>query len=417
MTLYKSIFITKRIFVALSILLFIGCGFLTYYTIVTRFTRVNETVLDNKPEYGFGPLNNIQIRYLQLPSEIKNSTPRFSINTISGNLDADNQYPKEYEVGALANVFLIEQKAEDINTSTLPIRIAENLKISDGTQTLIDGNSVYRWRKDNIELYVDGKYSVIRYKNYELRDKFTSNPDSFLVTEGTNTTRSENLKSLFEAYLAKSGISQKLDEYNFVVNTVIWDEKTQKFILNSDVNSNKTVFYRITAIRKYQTNSKLALEKPAPALAAYTDYYGGTNYLVLTTLSQVNNSTDITTNLVEMYYHNWPINESDIKSDSKDVQTYRIIVPRAAYDDLVKNFDKYVVAIKNKQTNTEINSDDLKEIKTIGVFRVRLDFYEDITNTKYIHPIYVFICEAETNLGTLEMIYYIKALSPDSYQV
>lgn len=400
MSLYNTIYWTKRVFVALGLIIFICSGIRIFQFVSGKLTVNIQEITDYKPERGFGDIDKISFTALNTPPAF---VPKEFINdTTSGNFDADNNYPYETAKAPLsykssqANVYKIidSDKSIDINTTEVPRQIARLFNLTrEPSQT---STTTQTWVEGNKKLDIDGQYLLVYYENNDLNNfQPQGNPLAVNVTP-------DGLKSYFNQILGKFGIVSDLESYRFKYTYVNYDKQKNDFVPSGNLTSGN--FIRIYAERLYPNLFKQY--KDASTNAVYPNYVYSNNYIILpTSIPKEKKDIDM---IVRFSLYNWPLDQS-ISEKNKNVQTYRIKTPKQAFDEL-KSTNKYLISASEWDTRKPISLDELSGINKVRVFRIRIENYEDVVNTRYIQPIYVFTCQVEKNDKKIELIYYLPAL-------
>jgi hypothetical protein len=350
---------------------------------------------DYKPELGFNAIDRLTLTPLTTPPTFKPTV--FKNSTLKGNLDVDNGYPFETTRVPLANVYKIQEIPIDLNTTETPRKIAKNLGFT--REPVTSTSTTQTWSEGNKELEINGQYLLIKYKNNAIR-KGTTNGDPLLLGD------SNSLKSVFSDVLRSYGIISDLENYKFRVDRVDYDKSLNEFVFNG--SSTTSSFIRINAERQYPSLFKEI--DTVTTNATYPNRLHSNTYVVIP--ATLPRGATMKEYIAELNLYNWPIAAKD-KND-KNVQTYNIKSPRKAFDEL-QNANKYLMAVSEitlqGDTRKPFDVDELSGIDRVDVFRIRLEMYEDLVNTTYIQPVYVFICQAESNGKLLELVYYVPALA------
>ena len=89
MSLYTSIYWTKRAFVVFALIIFICGGFRIFQIVSNSLTQQNLKVSAVRPEMGFGKIDKLNLKSIDTNGF---SPSQFRISTTKGNLDVDNLY-------------------------------------------------------------------------------------------------------------------------------------------------------------------------------------------------------------------------------------------------------------------------------------------------------------------------------------
>lgn len=391
MSLYTSVYWTKRVFVVFSLIIFICSGIRIFQFVSDRLSVRHVEVGSFKAEAGYGKIPSLELSSI---NEFSSFRPeRFRISTTSGNLNAENGYPLETTANPLANVYKITERSIDLSTTQEPARVARDMGfISTANVT----TTVSSWNEGNRTLTIDGLYDTYDYSNKGLRIPRQS-------TVGSLTSQDQaQLKSIYQKILTEYKIPFPFDSYTFTIQYLDYDSTKDDFV-PSGIGLQGS-YYRIDAKRVYPNLSK---GEKANAFAAYPSYSKSNNYMILVN----SNFTKALDNLVEMKLFSWPIN-TVVSSQNNDIQTYSIKTPAQAYDELTK-YRAFLVSVKETNSNNEVKMDDLNDIDIVDVLTVRLDFYEEPVLKKYIQPVYVFLVEAKNRGVKYNLIYYVPALKSE----
>lgn len=393
-SLYTSVYWTKRVLVVLALVLFVCGGFRIFQFVSTSLTKTNIQVSEFKPEIGFKKINRPVFEELDAPSSF--SPTQFRITTTKGNLDADNGYPLDSTKDPIANVYRITEKEITLATTEDPVRIARKIGLTTEPKEL--SSTERQWEESGKILYVDGLYTLVNYKNNTLRQ---TKPQ---VTGGFNKTDQNVLKTQFINVLREFDIVfPDQTSYVFDADYVDYNAVEGRFVNSGSLNSGSHI--RINAKRIYpnlvKTNSL------AQARGAYPQNILSNNYVVLP--ASIASNSQILPLVAELSLYNWPINQS-IAATNPNVQTYPIKNPRQAYTELTTQ-KRYLISAIESSTKKQINTNELSGINLIDVLSVRLDNYEsNNVNTKFIQPVYIFLCEANINGKKVQLTYYVPAV-------
>lgn len=402
MTLYQSVFYTKRILVILVFLLFICSGVRIFNIVSNRLAIKEEIVGAPKSEAGFGKLPPLEINEMSDASNFKPN--KFRITTISGLLDTENGYPKEENLYPIVNVFKVLEKPIDITNTEDPIKIAQAMNFNTKYKEL--SNVKKEWNESNRKLTINGQYKTVKYQNFNLMKN--SLPSDKKPNNNNISNSTDSLKSYFENTLNKFKIPLKFDNYRFNITYLNYDESNNLFYPAEIQNPENSNFFRIDAKRIYPSIHKE--EKPITTTAAYPSYYESINYMIFINNSNFSNTEKLIDFLVELSIFNWPL-EQKVTPTNVNIQTYDIITTKEAYERLIQHQAKLVAAI-NTTNNQKIKYiKELEDIDIVDILKIRLEYYEDIEFARYIQPIYVFTVEAQKNNQKYELIYYLPALN------
>lgn len=400
MSLYSNVYWTKRVLVVLVLLVFICGGIRLFQLVSTSLTRRDIQSSGYKPERGFGNLNKIVLRSIET-GEFKPT--EFRISTTKGNLDVDNLYPSESEPNPLANVYRIIEQPINLSTTENPLNIGRKLGFNQPPQEIT--STVRRWNDSNRELEIDGQYTTVIYSNNKLK-KANKAPESGIFP----TNEQGQLQIMFTKVLSELEIKTSFMGYTYSGEYLNYDSDADKFIPTAGTNGS---FFRVAAKRIYPNLVKI--NETASTRATYPTYTVSNNYFIIPNLPQYKNINDFnpSTDIVELRIFNWPINQ-DTSPNNPNVQTYSIKTPRQAYLELSEGKGS-LVSITELPTKRPVEIAEIKESKLVDILSVRLDMYEDTFYTKYIQPVYSFICEVNHSGKKYQLVYYVHAITEDNY--
>jgi hypothetical protein len=401
-SLYTSVYWTKRTLVVVFLLVFLCTGFRVFQFVSGKFTKeIDFGSKEPKASQGFGVLDKLIPSHIDTPPGFE--PIEFRNNTIKGNFDVDNGYPTQDKKTPVANVYKIEERSYDIDITELPRAIAKKLGFNSEPTSI--SNTVRTWNENQREFEIDGQYGLVKYKN-NILTQFAPSPSSSDEFDDSN-----KIKLYFQNELKNYGINNDWTNYIFTKQYVNFDQESKRFVTsgNNDLGS----YIRLNAIREYPNLSKADTRVTTKSNAAYAypnysaEMQSSNNYLIIA-LTKVTNNTQSIDRLTELSLHNWPINQStDIKNE--DLQTYYIKRPQDAFEEL-KTTNKFLVSYSEWGTHLPIKPEDLIGIETVNVHRIKLEMYEDTVNTGYIQPVYIFVCQAQKGDTPIELIYMIPAL-------
>lgn len=397
MSLYTSVYWTKRALIVLSLIIFICSGFRIFQFIGRKFTKTTPQISDFKAELGFGPIDKITLTPLNIPPTFKPT--EFKNSTLKGNFDVDNGYPLETTRSPIANVYKITEIPIDLETTENPRKIAKNFGFTKEPVAITSTSQT--WSEGNKELQINGQYLLIKYKDEGLKRNPPPSESSVI------SPQTDFAKGLFSDILKSYGIITDLDNYKFRIDYINYDKTTNNFVA---VEKNTfSQFIRINAERQYPTLFKEI--DGVTTNATYPNRLYSNNYIIVP--ANISQSSEVKNNVVEISLHNWPLNSDTKEKASESIQTYNIKTPKQAYNELI-NENKYLISVSEisiqGDTRLPYNVEKLEGISRVDIFRIRLEMYEDVVNTTYIQPVYVFICQAEQDGTLLELIYYVPAL-------
>jgi hypothetical protein len=387
-SLYTSVYWTKRVFVVVGLLLFLCSGIRIFQFVSSKLTTTTVVQSPPKAELGYGDLDRLTITSpLKIPSGF-NPTD-FRIGTLTGKLDVDNGYPLENTQVPLANVYKIIEKPFDLNSTEIPKQIAKNLNFT--VEQITDGV----WKEDDRELQINGQYLLINYKNNKLKTAAAVSSGTPAPVRDVDTA-----KRLFESTLKDMGITPNLTNYKFDYQFVDYDA-TKDIFTPTGTPSGK--FIKVSAKRFY---SNLSKNNNSTTTAVYPDFTFTNNYIIIpSTLPQNYKTPQV---LTALSFYNWPL-DTDGAATNKNAQTYYLKSPKQAYQELTTT-KKYLMSVRKWNTYGYIDPSELSGIDRLVLFTIRLEMYEDTVNTDFIQPVYVFTFQAEKNGQLIELVYYVPAL-------
>lgn len=394
MTLYSSVYWTKRVLVVIALIVFICGGIRIFQFISSSLTKSDIQVSEFKPEFGFGKIDKMQITGLDTPDDFK---PNFRITTTKGNLDADNGYPLESTQSPIANVYKITEQEISLETSRNPIRIATKIGLKTASNPKVVNSTTFSWNEAGKTLQIDGLYNLVDYNNNLLRQSGSS------VEGSINKTDQAVLKSLFVNSLRDFDISfPDQDDYIYDAEYTIYDAKTDQFIPSGSQTAGSNI--RINARRKYPN-----LVKNNSTAQARAIYPGGTisNNSVIVP-ANVNSDKSLLGQIAELHLYDWPVNQT-IDAQNPNVQTYSIKTPLQAYTEL-QNGTALLVSAYKSDTRQFIDTSTLSGIDVADVLSIRIDEFEQKTYRKYIQPTYVFTVEVSKDNERILLIYNVPAV-------
>lgn len=399
-SLYTSVYWTKRVAVAFGIVLFICSGFQIFRVLSTRFTITDELPFDYKPELGFGYLDPLTINSpYELPPDFFPS--EFENITIKGNFDADNDYPNQRVRAPLANVYKILERPIDLQTTEVPKTIAENFGFDKRGGIQVSA-TVQTWEKNNRELEINGQYLLIDYANKELATAPLKGSDPETIQHEITDMQQEALGSYFSRTLRDLEIETDFTNYSFSLHNVAYNEEIEEFVFPESETGGD--FLMIRAMRNYPNLFKEF--ELYSTNAVYPGYTFTNNYLIVPRYIP-EQSTSLDT-IAQLSLYNWPIDQT-ISEENTNVQTYNIKTPKKAYDEVQKN-NKYLMSLTDKDSNAPVNAEKLSGVNSLSLVKIRLENFEDIVNIGYIQPIYVFIFETTIDGKLAELVYYVPAV-------
>ena len=392
MSLYTNVFWTKRISVILLIVLILCGGYNIFNYTVNNFSiKTTGQVVEN-PESAFGALDKINVTPVTVPADFK---PNFVISTLTGSLDTDNGYPLESTTNALANVYKILDKPQDLNTTEIPRNIAKNLHFS--ADPISSTSSVFRWTEGTKDLTVDGQYLLIDYKNTSINNQVINTSAPLNV----NGSSSDSIKTIYSSVLQGIGVTTDLTNYNFKATYLNYNPIIKDFIVADSSQTGK--FVRIDGIRfypnLYKNNAK------ATTNAVYPGYLFSNNYVILPNEQSALSNPALS--IASLGLHNWPIDET-LVSTNRFLSTYSIKTPKQAYSEIDS---KYLVSFLEWDSHKYVDPIQLSGINRVDLFRVNVDMYEYVLNLNYIQPVYIFICQGQKNGQKYELVYMVPAIT------
>jgi hypothetical protein len=399
-SLYTSVYWTKRAFIVFALIIFLCSGFRVFTFVSDKFSTNKVTVSEPKPELGFDLLDKLTLTPLDLPPGFRPADFKNLTNT--GTFDVDNGYPTQDVKAPIANVYKIAERKIDLNTTEVPRKIAKNLNFSeDPTQEI--STAIKVWKDRNRELEINGQYSTLKYKNTGVRQTtMAAGTKSLLPGQSNVVSNAETDKTRFDSVLKEIGLPfENLATYKFESTAVNFDASKNDFVLAGAESAGS--FVRINATRLYPSLSKVSTK--ANTTAVYPNYLYSNNYIILPATAETTGK--LSDKIVELSFYNWPI---ELDTKSKNVQTYPIKTPRKAFEEL-KTTNKYLMSAAEWDTKIPVSADKLIGIDEVMVRRIRLEMYEDILYTNTIQPISVFVTEADLNGKRYQLIYYIPAVT------
>lgn len=395
MTLYKTIYWTKRAAVVLSVILVLCGSFRIFLTIAEKLTQKEISISDLPPENGFGPLDRLTIKGLEIPVGFE---PEITLDTLRGRYEALNGYPLEDTINTQANVYKIQTNSINVSTSGIPLRIARSLGFAGDPQN--STSTSYTWTEANRVLNTDGLYFSVDYSNRVLFSALQTSESTLI-----SNISGESGRSIFEKVFRDLGITGEqgtnIDEYTYQIEEVSYNPVKKVF---EPEPKGLGTFYRISAKRNY--TSLLKGLSDVTAIAAYPDYYTSNNYIIIP--KKVNSNAKVQDYLVEFKFYNWFINQStDVNNEF--VQTYEILKVTDAFA-AIDTGDSYLVAVKDLQTGKSADISTLAEIPRIDIRQITVAYFEDLVNKFYIQPIYVFVGQGRLNNRSYEFVYYVPAI-------
>lgn len=404
MSLYSSVYWTKRFLIVFSVFLII---IFTYNTIHFLGSRLSKSEIDSnsiQPEQGFIDINPLTI----LPINTNLIPENFIDSTTQGNLYVNQEYPSSTNQKPFINVYKIEQKESNISTTETPKLIAENFGFNPNNFTKLSNQS-FLWNKGSKSIEINGLYTLIDYENKSVfTEKFSqlsaSDTNKNYLVDLISPTQTE-LKQEFENILSEFEIESSLDNYEFALTRMDYDAEQDKF--NRLPSTAESDFIRIDAFRQYISLNKDSTSSSTITKAAYPNYLNSNNYIILPAKST---SKDYIDSLVKLSLYNWPVNqdEEDLEN-ANNVQTYYLKSPTEAYNELVKE-KKYLVQVLDWDTNADIDLSLIEPFTDIDIISIDLEFFENKVNTKYIQPVYVFNCQLFQNTSKYRFVYYVPAV-------
>lgn len=395
-SLYTSIYWTKRVIVVFVLIAFLCTGIKIFQFISNRLSVQEIDVGSFKAEAGYGKLPALSLKSREGFHNFKPS--RYRITTTSGNLDVENGYPLETTKKPLINVYRVIEQKLDLGSSQEAVRIAREMGfVSEPLDPLNIQN--LKWVEGERTLTINGQYRTFEYSNKTIKTKEINTP-----TNGTLTNRDQvKLRSTFQKVLTEFNIPVSLDNYIFTIQYLNYDVNKNTFTISNGLRGG---FYRINAKRIYPNLSK---GEKANAFAAYPEYSISNNYVILINSA---NPTEKTINiLAEMKLFNWPLN-TVVSAQNDNIQTYYVITPTEAYQKLSNN-QAFLVSATEALSGIDIEPHLLENIDTVDLLNIRIDFYEEPIFRKYIQPIYVFTVEAQKNEVKYNLIYYLPAIASE----
>lgn len=393
MSLYTSVYWTKRVLVVMVLIIFLCGGFRAFQFVSERLTVKDISISEFRPEIGFGQLNRPFFEGIEIAESI--NSPQFRISTTTGNLNTENGYPLQATRDPIANVYRITERSISLETRNAPLRIAREVGFTNDPKEL--SSTLFEWEQNNRVLTIEGLYLLVDYENRSLK-----RPSP--VQTGTISRVDQNaLRTLFSNSLRAFQLSiPDSNEYIFNAEYVIFDRNENAFVPSGESNSGSHI--RINAIRNYPNLVKT--NDQATARAIYPRGRVSNNYVVLPLSTTP--TEEVLDKIAEMSIYNWPIVQS-ISASNRDVQTYPIKTPREAYNQLV-NGEAKLVSAYDLSNNKKATSEDLSEVQTIDLLTVRIDNFEPKINSRYIQPFYVFRSEAQLSDKKIELIYILPAI-------
>jgi hypothetical protein len=140
--------------------------------------------------------------------------------------------------------------------------------------------------------------------------------------------------------------------------------------------------------------------------AVYPRYTFSNNYLIVP--RYIPEKSTPLESIAQLSLYNWPIDQT-LSPENTNVQTYNIKTPKKAYEEIQKN-NKFLMSLTDKETNAPLNADTLSGTNSLSLVRIRLENFEDVVNTGYIQPIYVFIFETTIDGELAELVYFVPAV-------
>ena len=395
MSLYTSVYWTKRVLVGLAIVVFICGGIRVFQFVSSSLTKNDIQVSEFKPEFGFGKIDRIEIDSMDVPVEFQ---PEFKISTTKGNLDADNGYPLEATVNPIANVYRITEREISLDTTEGPLRVAKKIGLTKEPEIL--DSTTRQWSEEGKVLKIEGLYNLVDYKNNNLRKT------SEIVPGSVNRTDQNQLRTLFVNSLREFDITfPDQESYTFDGEYLSYDTKTSSFVTSGSLSSGSHL--RVNARRIYPN-----LVKTNNTAAARGIYPGGvisSNSVILpASMSTSTSSTTLISQIAELSLYNWPVNQT-IAANNPNVQTYGIKTPRQALIDM-QNGNAYLVSAYRSTTRESIDLNEISDITNADILAVRIDNYESKTYRRFIQPVYVFTVEIAKNNQKNILIYYVPAV-------
>jgi hypothetical protein len=397
-SLYTSVYWTKRVFVVFGILLFLCSGFRVFQFVTKKFTKTRVTQSDAKPELGFGKtIDRINIIPLSdLPAGF--SPTEFRNTTRTGNFDVQNGYPLESTRSPLANVYKILDRTIDIKTSEDPQNIAK--KFGFKGDPVLATSTVKAWEEGDRRIEVNGQYLLISYENRTLKGAVPPKDNA----QALSYKDSNAIKAAYEENLKNFGIQTDLTSYRFETVYLNYNSQSKKYeITDSPLTAQ---YIRLVAKRVY--NNVVKTNDSAQTNAAYPDYLSSNNYITLP--ASIPRGAKASDYIVDLNLYNWPIDQSTGKQN-KNIQTYNIKTPKKAYEEFTKNSNNYLVSGLEWETNKSIDLSELSGIQRVELFKIRIEMYEDIVNTNLIQPVYVFVCQARNGEKLYQLVYYVPAVT------
>lgn len=399
MSLYSSVYWTKRAIIVLALIVFICGGIRLFQVVSTALIRIDTQTSGFKPERGFGSIDKIVFRSIETGGF---EPAQFRISTTKGNLDADNLYPSEADSNPLANVYRIIEQPIDLSTTEDPLTIGRNLGFTQLPQEIT--STIRRWSDSNRELEIDGQYTTVSYSNNRLKTSRQSIPGVF------STSDQSQLQAMFTRVLNELGIKTSLTGYTYTGEYLNYDIDSGKFV---PVVGSTGSYYRVGAKRFYPNlvkNNEIASTR-----ATYPTYTVSNNYFIIPNLSQYKTISDFkpSADIVELRLFNWPLNQ-DISSQNPNVQTYAIKSPRQAYSELNQG-KASLVSISDSLTKRPVEIEEIQESRLVDILSVRIDMYEDTFYTRHIQPVYTFIGEINQSGKKYQLVYYVHAITEENY--
>lgn len=379
--------------VVLALVMFICTGIRIFQVVGNSLTKQNTVIADTPPELGFGKLSPLALSSIKTSNNFKPTT--FRISTTKGNLDADNGYPLESTSSPLGNVYRITEKNITLATTEDPKRIAAKVGFAGNPQEV--SSTERSWSQGGRELYIDGLYLLVKYKNNNLRTARTESVSPIVLTD------QNALKNVYSAVLKEFDIQSDLASYTYDGELVNYNAANNSFTGSGNLNTGQ--YLRINARRPYPNLVKT--EQKPQTKATYPTYNESNNYIIIPTATTGGNT--VLNNLVEFGLYNWPINQT-ISANNPNVQTYPLKTLRQAYDELVSTNGTIVYAAESR-TRKEIALSELDGTTLVDILSVRVEMYEETFYNKYIQPVYIFVTEVEKDSKKYTLVYFISAVN------
>lgn len=409
MSLYSSVYWTKRVAVVLALIIFFCSGFRLFTYVSKKLTKELKGTVLIPAEAGFVGVDKLTITAFRTPPGF---TPQEFVNdTNNGNYDVDNglvgpeddptvkDYPKETEKTPIANVFKIADRQINLNSTEIPRNIAKSLNFN--REPFRTTNTLQEWVEGTRHLQIEGQYLTINYSDDIVKN---TNFPSF---EERTFSGQESIKSYLNDKFKDYGIDTDIEGYEFSAEYTTYDKATNDFIPSSSKDSGP--FIRLSAKRVYSNLSKPYSGTKTYAVYPNPQYHYTNNYIIIGKNMQSTTNSDREMTL-KMSLYNWPISKTNLQGkDNKDVQTYYIKTPKTAFEEL-KSSNKTLISAVEWGTNIPKKSEDLVGINRVLVRQIKLEYYEDTVNTSYIQPVYVFLSEVSEGNKHYELVYVIPAL-------